>query len=120
MKRYQHKGASYSVNELAEKSGVLPHTIRDRLRRGYSIEEAVKPMATQDSVKEFCEASHYEDWIGMSTSDLHKIYWNWSIRAGYSPISKQGFSRQVFAMYPFLKVVPTKRGDKSCRVIRMT
>ena len=119
MARYELKGKWYTPKELAELSGVLPHTIRDRLRRGYSVEEAIKITPTQDSVKEFSDASFYEDWIGMSINDLYEIYWKWCIQNGYTAIQKQGFSRQLLSMYPMLKTVPTKRGDKCFRIIRL-
>ena len=119
MARYELNGKWYTPNELSEICGIPPHTIRDRLRRGYPVEEAVKVVATQNSVREFAESSWYEDWIGLSIDDLHKIYWKWSVSHGYAPIQKQGFSRQLFGMYPMLKTVPTKRGNKCFRVIRM-
>lgn len=119
MMRYEIKGSWYTVNELAEMSGLLPHTIRDRLRRGYSVEEAIKVTATQDSVKEFCAASCWEDWIGKSVNDLFEIYWGWCMSNGYTPSTKQGFSRQLLSMYPMLKTIPTKRGNRCCRVIRL-
>lgn len=119
MAKYEYKGSWYTPNELSEISGVKAHTIRDRLRRGYSVEEAIKVVATQDSVKEFGAASSWEDWIGMSISDLFQIYWRWSISNGYSPLQLQGFSRQLMGMYPMLKIIPTKRNDKYYRIIRM-
>ena len=119
MKRYYLKNHWYTVNELSEMSGVQPHTLRDRLRRGYSVEEAVSLAPTATSVKEFCEASWYEDWIGMSINDLYEIYWKWCIQSGYTALQKQGFSRQIMSVYPMLKTVPTKRGDKCHRVIRL-
>ena len=119
MTKYNIDGKWYTPNELSEISGIAPHTIRDRLRRGYSIEEAIKVTPTQDSVKEFCDASWYEDWIGMSINDLYTIYWDWCISHGYTTLQKQGFSRQLMSLYPMLKTVPTKRGDKCYRIIRM-
>lgn len=119
MSKYEYKGSWYSPNQLSEMSGIPAHTIRDRLRRGYSIEEAIKVVATQDSVKEFCAASLWEDWVGMSMNDLYKIYWRWSVSHGYTPLQIQGFSRQLMSMYPMLKTVPTKRGDKCVRIIRL-
>lgn len=109
----------YTAKELADKCGMPAHTVRDRLRRGYSVEEAVKPIATHDSVKEFADSSWYEDWLGMSISDLHEIYWKWCVSNGYTPISKQGFSRQLMVRYPMLKTVPTKSGDGCARIIRL-
>ena len=119
MARYELNGKWYTPNELSEISGLKAHTIRDRLRRGYSVEEAIRVAATQNSIKEFGESSWYEDWIGMSINDLHEIYWKWCIEHGYSPIGKQGFSRQLLSMYPMLKTVPTKKGNQYFRVIRM-
>lgn len=119
MAQYHLNGKWYTPNTLSEISGIPAHTIRDRLRRGYSVEEAVKPIATHDSIREFSESSWYEDWIGMSINDLHEIYWKWCVSNEHTPISKQGFSRQLFSMYPMLKIVPTKSGDKCSRIIRM-
>lgn len=119
MARYELNGSWYTPNELADMSGIVAHTIRDRLRRGFSVEEAIKVTATQESVKEFCDASLWEDWVGMSISDLYEIYWRWCIQNGYTALQKQGFSRQIMSMYPMLKTVPTKRGDKCLRIIRM-
>lgn len=117
--KYYVDGKWLTPNELSEISGVAAHTIRDRLRRGYSIEEAVKITPTHDSVKAFCDASYWEDWIGMGISDLYEIYWKWCIRNGYTTLQKQGFSRQLFSMYPMLKTVPTKRGNSYKRIIRL-
>lgn len=117
--KYYLNDRFYTIHELSEMSGILPHTIRDRLRRGYSVAEAVKVVATNDSVKEFSEASLWEDWVGMSISDLYTVYWKWAVEHGYPPISKQGFSRHLMKMYPMLKIVPTKRDNGYARMIRM-
>lgn len=119
MAKYNINGHWYTPSELSEMSGIPAHTIRDRLRRGYTIEEAIKPIATQESIREFCESSYWKDWIGLSISYLFEIYWKWCVSHGYTPIQKQGFSRQIMSMYPMLKTVPTKRDDKCYRVIRM-
>ena len=119
MSKYEFKGNWYTPKELEEITGIKAHTIRDRLRRGYSIEEAIKVTAIQESVREFCEASLWEDWIGMPMSDLFEIYWRWCIQNGYTAIQLQGFSRHLLSMYPMLKTVPTKKGNKCQRIIRM-
>lgn len=119
MKRYEYNGRMCTINELSELSGIIPHTLRDRLRRGYSIEQAIKPTPTNESVESFCNDSWWEDWIGLSISYLYEIYWKWCVSSGYTPSPIQGFSRQLFKLYPNLKTVPIKKGDKSCRVIRL-
>lgn len=119
MNRYELKGQWYTTSELSEMSGIREHTIRDRIRRGYSPDEAVKIVATNDSVREFGEASCYEDWIGVPMNNLYEIYWKWAMSNGYSPTSKQGFSRHLRQLYPMLKTVPTRREDGCYRIIRL-
>lgn len=119
MAKYEFRGSWYTPNELSEMSGVAAHTIRDRLRRGYSVEESIKTVPTQESVREFCDASLWEDWIGMSIDGLFKIYWRWCVSHGYTPLQKQGFSRQIMSLYPMLKTVPTKQENSYCRMIRL-
>lgn len=118
MNYYNYKGVTYTVKELSEISGIKCATLRDRLRRGYSVEQSIRMVTTSDSVEQFNEASHWEDWIGMPVSDLHQIYWKWCMANGYAAIPIQGFSRHLFALNPWLKTVPNKRGNKSFRVIR--
>lgn len=118
MNTYEYKGRSCTVKELSELSGVSPPTIRDRLRRGYNVEQAIRVIPTNESVEHFCESSWYEDWIGMSTSYLYKIYWKWCISHEYTPLQAKAFTRQIMALYPNLKTVPTRKKDGCYRVIR--
>lgn len=118
MNHYEYKGIPHTVKELSEISGIAPATIRDRIRRGYSVEQAVKMTAANDSVEQFCEASSWNDWLGMPMSDLHKIYYKWCISNGYTPLGVQGLSRHIMSLYPWLKTVPTRRGNKCFRIIR--
>lgn len=117
--KYAINGRWYTVKELSDLSGIMCHTIRDRLRRGYSIEEAIKVSPVHQSVRDFCDASWYEDWIGMSINDLYEIFWKWCISNGYNTVSKQCFSRQLFSMFPQLKTIPTQRSDGCHRIIRL-
>lgn len=108
MNRYELNGKWYTINELSEMCGLLPHTLRDRLRRGYPIEEAVKPTPIPVSIREFCEASHWEDWIGLRTDEVYAIYWKWCLKNQVSPCSKYQFSKQIVQMHPMLHIVPMK------------
>jgi hypothetical protein len=119
MKYYELNGDMVTISELSEMSGIAPATIRDRLRRGYSVEQAIKEAATSDSVEAFCNASYYMDWVGMPVSYLYEIYWKWCIEHGYKALQIQGFSRQLLGLYPTLKTVPTKKKDKCYRVVRL-
>ena len=116
--KYEYRGKAYSIKELSEMSGLAEATIRYRLRKGYPVNEAVKIVATNESVKEFVEASYWEDWIGIPVSDLYKIYWKWCVSYQYTPLHIQGFSRQLFQMFPNLKTVPNRVDGKCLRVIR--
>lgn len=118
MNRYVYEDRMWTVNELSDASGIAPATIRDRLRRGYTVEEAIQITPTVESVKEFAQASYWRDWIGMETVYLHKIYWDWCIENGYEPINQQGFTRQLMKLYPHLKLVATRKKTHCCRVIR--
>lgn len=118
MAKHEFRGKFYTIKELSELSGIAPATLRDRLRRGYSVEQAVRPVVTCDSVEQFSEASWWEDWIGMPISDLHTIYWKWCVQNGYTPIQKQSFSRHLLQLYPNLKTVPTRTVNGYCRIIR--
>lgn len=118
--RYLYKGSLHSVQDLERLSGIDSATIRDRLRRGYSVEAAVKHELVHESIEQFNQASWYEDWIGMSTTYLYQIYWNWCVSSGgYTPVSQISFTRQLMKMYPNLKTVPNRDRDGKCsRVIR--
>lgn len=119
MNRYMYKGREYTVNELAEMSGIAHATIRSRIRKGYTIEQAISLVPIDDSVREFCGTSWYKDWIGMSTQYLYKIYWNWCVSNEYLPAPLKAFTKQLMSLYPNLKVVPTKHKNGQCnRVIR--
>ncbi len=119
--KYLYNDKLLTIHELSEISGIAPHTIRDRLRRGYPLEEALLDIPTHTSVKEFSQASWYKDWIGMTINDLYTIYWKWCVSHEYQPVTKQCLSRQLMKIYPMLKIIPLKtKDDGSChRVIRM-
>jgi hypothetical protein len=118
MKVYEYRGKLLTIDELSSMSGIERATIRDRIRRGYSVEQAMSICPVHDSVKEFCESSWYEDWIGMSTKYLYAIYWKWCIEHGYTALQHQGFTRQILKLYPQLKTVPTRTDTHCCRIIR--
>lgn len=119
MHRYAYRDQMLTIKELSEMSGIAPHTLRDRLRRGYTIEQAVRPNPIHESVEHFCEASYYKDWIGMSINGLYEIYWKWCIQHGYTATTKQGFSRQLSTIHPQLKTIPTAKSDGCHRIIRL-
>lgn len=118
MAKHEYRGKWYTTQELADMAGMSGHAFRDRLRRGYTVEQALQPAPLHNSIKEFTDASYWKDWIGLSITDLYKIYWKWCVSNEYTPLQKQGFSRQLFTIYPNLKCVPTKYAGISIRIIR--
>ena len=118
MNRYVYKDRMYTIKELSEMSGIEAHTLRDRIRRGFPIEQAIRPIPVHESVEYFCVASYYPDWLGMSISELYDIYWKWCMSNEYQPTTKQGFSRQIKTLYPQLKTIPTTNNSGSKRIIR--
>ena len=119
MSKYLYRETWYSTTELSEMSGISAATIRARLRSGYSVEQAISLNPIHDSVEEFSEASWYEDWIGMENSYLHEIYWNWCVSNGYTPVSIKLFIKEIMEIHPQLQIVPSKKGDRYCRIIRL-
>jgi hypothetical protein len=118
MNHYNYKGTVYTITELSEMSGIARATLRDRFRRGYSVEQAIRMVPTSDSVEQFNESSHWEDWVGMPINDLYQIYWKWCVSHEFTPTPIQGFSRHLFALNPWLRTVPNRSGNRSYRVIR--
>ena len=119
MLKVAYKNVLFTINELSEMSGIAPATLRDRLRRGYSVDQAMKVVCVDDGVEQFCEASHWEDWIGMPINDLYEIYWKWVVSNEYRPLPINTFSKQLKQIYPMIKTVPITRNNKSYRVVRV-
>lgn len=118
--KYNYRDGWYTIQELADMSGIAPPTIRDRLRRGYSLEQAISLSPVKESVLEFNNASYWNDWVGMSSSYLYEIYWKWCVSNGYQPESKQCLSRQLISMHPQLKIIPMRDNENHCnRYIRL-
>ena len=87
--KYNYRDGWYTINELADMSGIAPPTIRDRLRRGYSLEQAISLNPVKESILEFDNSSYWTDWIDITVSNLYEIYWKWCVSNGYQPESKQ-------------------------------
>lgn len=90
-------------------SGVKYTTLCERLKRGYSAEEAIAfHPRIPPSVIEFDDASDYEDWDGMTSEELYKIYRQWCIKHEYAPESNVHFTRSIKQVHPNIRVVPTR------------
>lgn len=109
MKTLLYKDKLYNARELAELTGVKYTTLIERLKRGYSVEEAVadEPRVPQ-SIYEFVQNSSPLDWNGLTTDDFYKIYFQWCVRNEYAAETKVHFIRNIRRLYPNLKVTPAR------------
>lgn len=117
MNRYEYKGVMYTINELSELSGIKPATIRQRLRSGYDLTNALKEKPIHTSVELFSEASWWMDWEGQSIDKLYQIYCNWCDKNFYNIVPKQTFGKEIQLLYPIYTVPNFNKGTYT-RVIR--
>lgn len=109
MRFYEYRGQMYNARELSDLCGVNYKTLVDRLRRGYSVEEAVADQPrVPDSVIEFELASHPPDWDGMVNEELYRIYHEWCVNNDYVPENSIHFTRSIKRLLPNIRIVPTR------------
>ena len=117
MNKYEYKGVLYTVNELSDISGIQPATIRQRLRSGYDLTNALKFRPVHTSVEIFTEASHWRDWEGQTINDIYQVYCDWCNKHLYRLVPKQTFGKEIKMLFP-IYTVPAFRNGEYCRVIR--
>lgn len=109
MKRFLYKGKLYNLRQLSEVSGIKYSTLAERIKRGYTVEEAVSwDLRVPTSVLEFDSGADYRDWHGVRMSDLYQSYWQWCLTNGHRPESNAHFSRNIRRLHPNIRVVPTR------------
>lgn len=109
MKTILYKGQTYSVKELADLSGIKYTTLCERLKRGYTVDEAVSDNTRiPESVREFVDHSDEHDWDGLTNEKLHAIYWKWCKNNEYTPESIVHFIRCVRQLIPNMRVVTSR------------
>lgn len=116
---YFYQNRLMTIKELSQLSGVSEVNLRYRLRHGYTVEKAIEADAVRDTVTDFCEASDWHDWLGLSTDTVYETYWKWCLRNELPPLDKQTFMMQMLKSHSELKTVPTKRGGTCKRIIRL-
>jgi hypothetical protein len=110
MNLYEYKGVQYTINELSEISGIKPATIRQRLRSGYDLTNALKERPIHTSVELFSEASWWMDWEGKTIEELHRIYCKWCEKFVYVPVAKQTFGKEIQLLFPIYTVPSFYKG----------
>lgn len=118
MNIYNYKGVEYTIKELSEMSGIQPHTLRQRLRNGYDLVNALKQKPIHTSVEVFCEDSWYRDWESLTIDEVYQIYCNWCDKNDYNITPKQTFGKEIQMLYP-IYTVPTFNKGSYMRVIRL-
>lgn len=111
MKQYLYKDQLLNGKELAAKCGIKYTTLMERLRRGYTLEEAVQSEPkVPDSILEFDNASDYMQWEGMTNAELYEIYVKWCGNPDhkYSVESDVHFSRCIKQLHPNIRIVPAR------------
>lgn len=118
MKRYYYRDNWYTVKEIASMTGVEYVRLLQRLYNGYSIEQAVTDNPLRESVLEFFQASHWEDWVDETSDAVYTIYWQWCVKHGHNPECKNVFMKSVRQCYPQLTTVPN-RGKRYIREVNI-
>lgn len=109
MKYYEYRNQLLTMRELADLTGVNYTTLVERLKRGYTVEEAVADeQRVPESVHEFVDASYPPDWDGLVNEELYKTYTQWCDRNDYEAESNVHFTRCIKRLIPTLRVVPTR------------
>lgn len=124
MKQVLYNNQLFNLKELSEFTGIKYTTLSERLKRGYSVEEAITEKSRiPESIEQFVQASYPKDWDGMTNEELYKIYFNWCVRNEHYAESNVHFTRCLKRIVPNLRTVPTrlKRYDGIAykRVIRI-
>ena len=116
-KTYWYKDERYSIQELSDISGVDVRLLRNRLAKGYSVEQSLQDNPIHDSILAFDSASYWEEWIGLSSKQLYEQYWKWCVNHDVKPVSHRLLMTQLLPKYN-LHIVPMTVGDKCNRYIR--
>lgn len=116
MKRYYYRDEWHTVKEIADMTGVDYKKLLQRLYNGYDVEQAVTENPLRESVMAFFHASHWEDWIDMTSDAVYTIYWQWCIRHDHNPESKNVFMKSLKKSYSRLTTVP-KNGKRYIRIL---
>lgn len=117
-KYYDYRGGKHTIEELSAMSGYSTKQLRNRLYRGFSIEQAMREVPMHDSVVAFDEASYWGDWIGMAIEDLYQIYWKWCVNNDWHPVTKRQLSSELLPRYGLQTVSMATPDGKSQRYVR--
>lgn len=109
MKQYLYRGNTYSIRELSEISGIKYTTLAERLKRGYTVDEAVcGNTRIPESIIQFDNHSDYTDWDGLVSEQVYKIYISWCLKHHFNVESKVHFTRCIKRLHPNIRFVPTR------------
>lgn len=115
MKNLVYKNQVYNAKELSDLTGIKYGTLCDRLRRGYTVEEAIADQQRiPESIIEFVQASHPPDWEGHVNEEIYFQYMRWceNHEPKFEYESIVHFMRSLKKAVPTLRVVPSRIKNK--------
>lgn len=104
MKYYEYGDGMTTIQELSNKYGIKYTTLVERLKRGYTVEEAIAGERMPESVKQFVDNSYPPDWNGLLNEDLYKRYVEWCDKHDFERESQVHFSRCLKKLVPMKSV----------------
>lgn len=124
MRHFNYNGQTFTLRELSEFTGIKYTTLSERLKRGYTLEEAIADgCKVPESITEFVNASYPKDWHGLENSELYQIYSKWCSNNGYQKEAMIHFMRMLKRVVPNLRIVQTRvsyyDGKVNKRLIRV-
>lgn len=108
--RYHYDGQDLTITEIAALSGVAGWLIRDRLKRGLTIEQATSEQPTHKQITVGNETHTFEEWasrLGLTVAGLRErlAHYNWTMEEAFkAPRMDRGQSRHRIAFHNRLKI----------------
>lgn len=122
---YEYKGEARTAKGLCDDFGVPYQTFKTRIKKGYSVEQALGLKSRVDeSISAFVSDSDIKSWDGLTMMQLFDKYSKWCIKKGYSSVTKSKFTHSIRELVPNLetkvKRIKSYDGDHSVRVVYFT
>lgn len=110
MKMYYYNGDWLNTRQLSEHCNVPYSTLARRLKRGMSVEDAVRTSPPiPESIIEFDKESDYHDWNKMENTEIYDNYVRWCEKNDYNKVAINYFFRCLKYIHNDIKIVPTKK-----------
>lgn len=109
MKKLLYKGNLYTGKELADFTGVKYTTLMERLRRGYTVEEAVADESRiPASVQAFVDEYDVMSLNGQTCKEVFNTYRCFCVIHHLIPETQVHFGKSIKRLLPNFRMVPTR------------